>query len=275
MLPPPGREAAPLLRPEPLDHGATNARLTVEHGWHRESDVRSRLRTTDIDELRVAVISWERAEIISRLLGELAARTEPGRATDPIDSDGTFAQLARQLADDLHLRSRGYVGPQVWDYPAHEPGHGIDVMLRRFDQNKDQNYQEWLRHPVRVDLTPAEAQLIGSALDHWHRPDLWSDSAAKTLGFPDLDAMVPAILEARTLSVDLEGSRGLSPRQWTQLLAVVEIVFASDVLGAGGTWEQDTGMSDHETLDALRSLQRRLPRAPCTPTVRCPSTHRR
>lgn len=44
-------------------------------------------------------------------------------------------------------------------------------------------------------------------------------------------------------------------------LLATEIVFASDVIGAGLDWIHTTGLSDGESIALLRSVQRKVPKA--------------
>jgi hypothetical protein len=41
-------------------------------------------------------------------------------------------------------------------------------------------------------------------------------------------------------------------------LVATEILFSSDVFGAGVEWETVTGLSDQETISLLRTLQRKI-----------------
>ena len=50
----------------------------------------------------------------------------------------------------------------------------------------------------------------------------------------------------------------LSPIDARRVLLATEIVFASDVIGAGVEWETVTGLSDVDTIRLLRGLQRKL-----------------
>lgn len=44
------------------------------------------------------------------------------------------------------------------------------------------------------------------------------------------------------------------------MLIATEIVFASDVVGAGLDWPIVTGLRDDQTIALLRGLQRKMPR---------------
>jgi hypothetical protein len=81
-----------------------------------------------------------------------------------------------------------------------------------------------------------------------------TDEVAKASGFES----------AAAFYTDVERIRGevehgdLSPTDARRALLATEIVFGSDVIGAGVEWEIVTGMSDGETLRRLRGLQRKL-----------------
>jgi len=50
----------------------------------------------------------------------------------------------------------------------------------------------------------------------------------------------------------------MSRLDWFRTLASTEIMFASDLFGAGVEWSIVTGLSDSESLMILRSVQRKL-----------------
>jgi hypothetical protein len=45
---------------------------------------------------------------------------------------------------------------------------------------------------------------------------------------------------------------------WARILLATEIVFASDLMGSGTEWRTTTGMTDEETINLLRGIQRKL-----------------
>src|SRR4051794_5251350 len=63
--------------------------------------------------------------------------------------------------------------------------------------------------------------------------------------------------ETRRLAATLASGTDLSSLDATRVLAAAEVAFASDVFGAGVEWETVTGMSDAETIKALRGIQRK------------------
>jgi hypothetical protein len=50
----------------------------------------------------------------------------------------------------------------------------------------------------------------------------------------------------------------LTEEDWRRTLLATEIVFISDVVGAGTDWEVTTGLSDEETIKVLRAIQRKV-----------------
>ena len=105
------------------------------------------------------------------------------------------------------------------------------------------------------DLTSDERSLLRTALLQWGGPARPTDNLAVALGFKD----VADFRSERHRLADLLASGGeLSSFDATRVLAAAEVVFASDVFGAGVDWETVTGMSDAETIKALRGIQRKL-----------------
>lgn len=66
--------------------------------------------------------------------------------------------------------------------------------------------------------------------------------------------------EASALWKRIEAGQNLPPDDWRRVLLAVEIVFASDVVGAGLDWPTTSGFADEESVRLLRGLQRKLPR---------------
>lgn len=77
---------------------------------------------------------------------------------------------------------------------------------------------------------------------------------AAAVGFVSADAFYN---EQEQITLRIE--RGdFTPVDASRALTATEIVFASDVVGAGVEWESVTGLSDVGTLRTLRRLQRKL-----------------
>jgi hypothetical protein len=69
----------------------------------------------------------------------------------------------------------------------------------------------------------------------------------------------PDLIEQRErLSAAIVSSARLSRFDWTRALLFVEIMFASDVIGAGVEWPAVMTSYDEEALRLLRQVQRKL-----------------
>lgn len=60
------------------------------------------------------------------------------------------------------------------------------------------------------------------------------------------------------IRTSLKAAPQLTPRDWARALLAVEVVFASDVVGAAHDWRIVTGWTDEESIGILRRLQDRL-----------------
>jgi len=67
--------------------------------------------------------------------------------------------------------------------------------------------------------------------------------------------------EGRRLREALRNSQPLTKDDWRRSLVATEIAFASDVYGSGCDWPITTGLSDEETIQLLRSAQRKIARS--------------
>ena len=108
---------------------------------------------------------------------------------------------------------------------------------------------------VAVDLREDERLVLNRGLVEWGGSAHCTEAMAVAMGFKgvaDLFSEVDRIVEL------LDARAPLTRRDWTRTLLATEIVFASDVLGAGIEWTTTAGLDDFETLRTLRSLQRTL-----------------
>ncbi len=64
--------------------------------------------------------------------------------------------------------------------------------------------------------------------------------------------------ETKRLVVAVSTGTPMSARDWARTLVCAEIDFASDVFGAGVECETVTAFSDTDSLQLLRSIQRKL-----------------
>jgi len=58
----------------------------------------------------------------------------------------------------------------------------------------------------------------------------------------------------------VDGRAPMTRLDWLRALLATEIVFVSDLIGSGHDWVFTTGLSDGDTIDLLRGLQRKLGR---------------
>ncbi len=77
----------------------------------------------------------------------------------------------------------------------------------------------------------------------------------------DFTSAVVLLEEAQRLKPLIRDGQSLNRRAWRRALIATEIVFASDVFGAGSDWSITTGISDEDTVRILRSLHRKIARA--------------
>jgi hypothetical protein len=100
-----------------------------------------------------------------------------------------------------------------------------------------------------------ERRLLSEGLQQWGGPAKPTDQLAVAIGFAgvaDFDA------GRERIAAEIELGGPLTTLDATRALAATEIVFASDIFGAGVEWSIVTGLTDEETLRTLRSLQRKL-----------------
>jgi hypothetical protein len=108
---------------------------------------------------------------------------------------------------------------------------------------------------VHVELTDYERRVLQQGLFQWGGPARLKDPLAIAMGFAN---KADFFAVAKELQTRLEQEAPLRRSDWKRVLLATEIVFMSDVVGAGYEWETVTGLDDDETLRTLRSLQVRL-----------------
>jgi hypothetical protein len=107
---------------------------------------------------------------------------------------------------------------------------------------------------MHADLTEGERRLLREGLGQWGGPARPTNELAVALGFADLSDFDD---QRDRLSDSLAKGETLSSLDATRALVATEIVFASDVFGAGVEWSTVTGFTDAETIAVLRQLQRK------------------
>ncbi len=108
---------------------------------------------------------------------------------------------------------------------------------------------------VAIDLTPEERDLLSHGLLHWGGPAHCTEEMAVALGFL---SVADLLAETKRLSGALAASQPLALLDWMKALIAVEVVFVSNVVGAGTDWSIVTPFPDDETIRALRSIQRKF-----------------
>ncbi|GAB4004616.1 hypothetical protein GCM10028772_11020 [Nocardioides ultimimeridianus] len=99
--------------------------------------------------------------------------------------------------------------------------------------------------------------MLRAALLDWGGPANPTDEIAVAMGFADAATLSR---DAWALWKRIEETGALSLADWRRVLLAVEVVIVSDVVGSGLDWSITSGISDEESIDLLRGLQRKLPR---------------
>ncbi|MFC8827615.1 hypothetical protein ACFT9I_20005 [Streptomyces sp. NPDC057137] len=104
-------------------------------------------------------------------------------------------------------------------------------------------------------LAEDETALLRRALLEWGGPARCGDQLAVGMGFEsERDLLDQCSRLRRALADDVP----LAPVDWARILLAVEIVFVSDLVGAGSEWSTTTGRGDEATIKSLRAIQRKL-----------------
>ncbi len=108
---------------------------------------------------------------------------------------------------------------------------------------------------VNFDLSGDEREFLREGLSQWGGPAGCTEELAVAMGF---DSVHDLLSETKRLVVAVSTGTPMSARDWARTLVCAEIDFASDVFGAGVEWETVTALSDTDSLQLLRSIQRKL-----------------
>lgn len=108
---------------------------------------------------------------------------------------------------------------------------------------------------VGLALDEGELRLLIAATGVWFGAATPSDLQARAMGFRDLDDLRD---HGTSFHERLAPESSFSPLEWTQLLMMAELGFASDIQGAGWEWSVITGIQDEEAIGILRRLQHHL-----------------
>jgi hypothetical protein len=110
-----------------------------------------------------------------------------------------------------------------------------------------------LLRPADLGLTGDECALIADGLAQWGGPASAAYESAVLASYPSSDAMRAGIEALRCALEDR-----LSRRDWKRVLILTELIFSSDVFGAGVEWEMVTGRDEIADFRLLREVQRKL-----------------
>jgi hypothetical protein len=109
---------------------------------------------------------------------------------------------------------------------------------------------------IALDLTDVEQRVLRSGLLEWGGPARCTAEMAVAMGFQSVDDLLRS---GAVLAAAVHAGHPLSALDWRRTLLATEISFASDLMGSGVEWATTTGLSDEDTLAALRSVQRKMP----------------
>ncbi|MFI6866573.1 hypothetical protein [Nocardia sp. NPDC050406] len=111
---------------------------------------------------------------------------------------------------------------------------------------------------IAIELSEDEGEVLRCGLREWGGPARCSEALAVAMGF---ESVADLWEQGKWLRAQLISNEALSARDWRRTLVATEFVFASDVFGAGQDWSITTGYPDEQTIQILRSLQRKIGRA--------------
>jgi hypothetical protein len=108
---------------------------------------------------------------------------------------------------------------------------------------------------VHYDLTPIERGVLWQGVFQWSGPAHCTEELAVALGFSSVDDLHA---EGERIRGAIQDGLAMSHLDWARALAATEVVFISDVFGAGAEWDIVTPYDDAQTLAVIRGLQRQL-----------------
>lgn len=109
--------------------------------------------------------------------------------------------------------------------------------------------------PVRVNLSPEERLFLLEGLRQWGGPAYPTEELAVAMGFLGMDDMRT---QRERMARQLDDGVAMTRLDWTRMLVCAEVIFASDVFGAGVEWEIVTPLDDQSSIALLRAVQRKL-----------------
>jgi hypothetical protein len=109
---------------------------------------------------------------------------------------------------------------------------------------------------IDIKLTNEERELLVLGLWQWGGPAHGFDSLAHLMGFESHYDLI--FVNGQRIADSIKNGESVSADDWYRALVATEIVFASNVLGAASDWEIVTGLKDAQSLELLRTVQRKV-----------------
>jgi hypothetical protein len=110
-------------------------------------------------------------------------------------------------------------------------------------------------HMLSPDLDDVERHLLRWGIIEWGGPARCTEEMAVAMGFDSVQHLFDS---TGRLAGAIADGVPLSTADWLRVLMATEIVFASNTIGSGHDWSITSGLSDEQSLAALRSVQLKL-----------------
>lgn len=108
---------------------------------------------------------------------------------------------------------------------------------------------------IAIDLTDEERRVLWLGVYQWEGPAMCTEALAMAMGFT---SKADLLAQRDRLRDAIKDGHSLELWDWARALVLAEIAFGSDVFGAGIDWRITTGLSDVDTIQIIRDLQRKL-----------------
>lgn len=108
---------------------------------------------------------------------------------------------------------------------------------------------------LAVELSDRERKMLSWGVVEWGGPARCTDEMAIAMGFASVEEI---FTHGPVLYEWIKSSSPMRRFDWLRALLLTEIVYASQVLGSGSDWPITSGIPDDESLQLLRSLQRKI-----------------
>ena len=108
---------------------------------------------------------------------------------------------------------------------------------------------------IAPDLDAMERRVLRWGVIEWGGPARCTEEMAIAMGFNSVQHLFDS---TDRLTNAIADGDALSAADWLRVLLATEVVFASNTVGSGHDWEATSGLTDQESLGALRSAQRKL-----------------